>query len=349
MATQVAPMTASKTILAKEPRAIARHEELGLSDTQALDMYYYLLLARALDERWWVLNRAGKVAFVISCRGQEAAQVGAGSALTPGVDWIHPYYRDLGLVLTIGLSPRDVMLDIFAKAGAPGGGRQMPAHWAYPPLRIVSGSSPVVTQVPQAAGIALAARIRGENDVVLTTFGEGSTSGGDFHEGLNWASIYKLGVIFLCENNQYAISVPQAKEMAVPNVADRAAAYGMPGVVVDGNDVLAVYAATKEAVERARRGEGPTLIEAKTYRMVPHSSDDDDRRYRSRDEVQQWAKRDPIDLFRHYLQEQGLLDEQADKDLHEKVEAVVNDATEYALSAPYPEAKDAMLHVYASP
>lgn len=224
----------------------------------------------------------------------------------------------------------------------------MPGHWGYPALRIVSGSSPVMTQAPQAVGIALAARIKGEKCVVLTDFGEGATASGDFHEALNWASIYKLPVIFLCQNNQYAISVPQSKQMAVTNVADRACAYNMPGVVVDGNDVLAVYEAIKTAADRARRGEGPTLVEAKTYRLVPHSSDDDDRRYRARTEVEEWLKRDPVDRFRRYLAEQEIINETKDRALRDRVAQVVNDATEYAINARDPDPITAAAHVFGN-
>jgi 2-oxoisovalerate dehydrogenase E1 component alpha subunit len=176
-------------------------------------------------------------------------------------------------------------------------------------LKIVTGSSPVATQIPQAAGIAFAIKYRGSDEVVMTCFGEGSTAEGDFHEGLNWAGIYKLPVVFICQNNQYAISVPLQKQMAVPNVADRAIAYGMPGVIVDGNDAIEVYRVIKQAVERARRGDGPTLVEAKTYRPVPHSSDDDDRAYRSREEVEGWKKKDPLLQMRQYLESINLLDE----------------------------------------
>jgi 2-oxoisovalerate dehydrogenase E1 component alpha subunit len=311
-------------------------------------MYYYLVLGRAVDERWWILQRAGQAAFVISGRGQEAAQVGAGFALERGVDWVHPYYRDVALVLTLGMTPRDVFLDIMAKAEAPSsGGRQMPAHWGNPSLRIVSGSSPVMTQAPQACGIALAARLRGEASVVLTTFGEGATAGGDFHEALNFASIHKLPVIFLCQNNRYAISVPAHKEMPVPSVADRACAYAMPGVAVDGNDVLAVYDVVRQAVQRARRGEGPTLIEANTYQTVPHSSDDDDRRYRPRAEVEEWLQKDPIERFRRYLEEQHILSAEVDQAIRARVSREVDEATEYARAAPYPRPEEALKHVFA--
>jgi 2-oxoisovalerate dehydrogenase E1 component alpha subunit len=319
------------------------HDQLDLTADTLRQMYYKMLLARKLDERMWMLHRQGKVAFHISGIGQEAAQVGLAFSLRPGYDWVHPYYRDMALVLSLGVQPRHLMLALFGKREDPSsGGRQMPSHFSNRRLNIVSGSSPVATQIPQAAGIALAAKLRREDKVVVTCFGEGSTSEGDFHEGLNWAGIHKLPVIFFCENNQYAISEPQTRQMAVEHVADRAAAYGMPGVVVDGNDVLAVYRAALPAVQRARAGEGPTLLEAKTYRPVPHSSDDDDRSYRSREEVEAWKKRDPLLRFEAYLEEHGLLGAELREETLERVMAEVNDATTYAENAPYPKPEEAL-------
>ncbi|MBI4505289.1 MAG: thiamine pyrophosphate-dependent dehydrogenase E1 component subunit alpha [Chloroflexi bacterium] len=328
----------------------AHHSELGLGDEAVRAMYRTMLLARALDERMWALNRQGKAAFVISGQGQEAAQVGSAWALRPGHDWVLPYYRDLGVVLVLGMTPTEILLGVLARATDPNSGaRQMPNHWSSVPLRIVSQSSPVATQVPHAAGVALASRLRGEDAVTACSFGEGATSKGDFHEGLNFAAIHRLPVVFVCENNGYAISVPQHKQMAVPSVAARAAAYGIPGVAVDGNDPLAVYAAMREAVARARRGEGPTLIEAKTYRLVPHSSDDDDRIDRSRAEVEAWRQRDPLPRFRRYLEEQALLDAAADQALRVGVAAEVDAATEEAERAPLPAPEDALAHVFAQP
>ncbi|MBI3966041.1 MAG: thiamine pyrophosphate-dependent dehydrogenase E1 component subunit alpha, partial [Chloroflexi bacterium] len=216
------------------------HADLPLADQELLDMYYYLLLARGLDDRMWLLNRQGKANFVISCNGHEASQVGTAWALRPGVDWVYPYYRDLGVILPLGMTPREVMLAVFARADDPSsGGRQMAGHWGKRDLKIVSVSSPVGTQIPQAAGTAYASKLFGSDEVTAVYFGEGTTSQGDFHEGLNFASIHRLPVVFICENNAYAISTPQRLEMAVGSVADRAPAYGMPGVSVDGNDVLA--------------------------------------------------------------------------------------------------------------
>ncbi len=326
-----------------------RHNEAGLSDDQVLDMYYYMNLARKLDERMWLLNRAGKIPFVISCQGQEAAQVGAAFALEKGKDYTLPYYRDMGVVLVMGMTARDMMLSAFAKAEDPNsGGRQMPGHFGSRKHNIVTGSSPVTTQVPHAVGVALAATMQGKNVVAYTSFGEGSSNQGDFHEGANFAGVHKLPVIFFCENNKYAISVPLKKQLACESVADRAIGYGFPGVKIDGNDPIDVYRAMKEAVDRARRGEGPTLIEAMTYRLVPHSSDDDDRSYRSREEVEEAKKNDPILRFRNYLMEQGILDEEKDQQLLTRIQSEVDEATEYAENAPYPEPESALKHVYGS-
>lgn len=326
----------------------SRHAALGLSDEDVLGMYEKMVLARTLDERMWVLQRAGKAAFVISGQGHEGAQVGAAWALRPGQDILHPYYRDMAMCLVLGMTPREVLLSLFAKAEDPtSGGRQMPGHWGHARLKIITGSSPVGTQIPQAAGLALASKIRGEDVVTMTCFGEGATSTGDFHEGLNFAGLHKLPVIFFCENNQYAISVSLNKQVAGESVAARAAGYGFPGVQVDGMDALAVYQIVREAVERARRGEGPTLVEALVYRFVPHSSDDRDTLYRSRQEVQMWRERDPILLLRSYLQEEGVLTEELEAEIQARVKSQVDEATDYADAAPYPRVEDLMTHVYA--
>ena len=325
-----------------------RHQALGLSDQQALDMYYYMLLSRKVDERMWLLNRAGKIPFVISCQGQEAAQVGAAFAFDKKEDYLCPYYRDMGIVAVFGMTARDFMLSAFAKAEDPNsGGRQMPGHFGGKKYRILSGSSPVTTQVPHAVGMALAARMEGKDAVVLTSFGEGSSNQGDFHEGANFAGVHKLPVVFLCENNQYAISVPISKQVACKSIADRAIGYGFPGISVDGNDPLQVYEVVKVAVKRARNGEGATLVEALTYRLVPHSSDDDDRSYRSREEVDEAKKKDPILLFYQYLKATGVMDEYKEKEIHDRVAKEVDEATEYAEKAPYPTPESTLLRVYA--
>lgn len=324
-----------------------RHSVLGLSDETVYEMFRTMLLARKIDERMWLLNRSGKIPFVISCQGQEAAQVGAAFALNREEDYVLPYYRDVGVVLTFGMTAKDLMLSAFAKQEDPNsGGKQMPGHFGQKKNRIVTGSSPVTTQVPHAVGIALAGKMDKKNLVTLVTFGEGSSNQGDFHEGANFASVHKLPVLFMCENNQYAISVPISKQVACEKISDRAIGYGMPGVTVDGNDLLAVYQAVKEAADRARAGLGPTLIETVSYRFTPHSSDDDDRSYRTVEEVAEAKTKDAISTFGLYLKELGIMDEKKEKQLHEEIMQIVNQATDYAEQAPYANPEDALKHVY---
>src|SRR5712691_6193651 len=294
--------------MAKAEQGQSPHKLLDLSDAQLLEMHRYMLTTRMLDERMWALNRQGKAPFVVSSAGHEGCQVGSAYTLVRGSDYFVPNYRDLAAVLVAGLTPRDVLLGVYAKAEDPcNSARQMPSHWGCQRLGIISGSSPIATQVPHAVGLAYAVKYRREPAVVMCWFGEGATSEGDWHEGLNFAGIHRLPVVFFCENNKYAISVPQTKQMAIENVADRAAGYGFEGRVVDGNDVLACYEVTKAAVDKARSGGGPTLIEAKTYRYAPHTSDDDDRTYRSKDEVKHARRNDPIPRFQGYLKEHNVL------------------------------------------
>lgn len=332
-----------------QTRTQARHIQLGLNDEQVLEMYWHILLARRLDERMWILHRQHEVAFHVSGIGHEATQVGAAYAIRRGHDYVLPYYRDLCLSLSLGLSPRALMLALYGRRDDPmSGARQMPAHYSSRSLHIVSVSSPVATQIPQASGMGLAIQYQKTDEIVLTCFGEGSTAEGDFHEGLNWAGIFKLPVLFLCQNNQYAISVPVEREMPVKNVADRAYAYGMPGVIFDGNDFLEAYNAVHLGAERARRGEGPTLLEAKTYRPVPHSSDDDDRTYRSREEVEFWKGRDPVLLARNYCYENNLLTETKNDEYEQRAREIVDEANEFARNAPLPEPEEALQGVWGA-
>lgn len=324
-----------------------RHTEMYLTDEQVLDMYRTMLLARKLDERMWLLNRSGKIPFVISCQGQEAAQVGASFALDRNEDYAAPYYRDMGVVLAFGMTAKELMLSAFAKADDPNsGGRQMPGHFGQKKNRILSGSSPVTTQVPHAVGVALASRMENKNFVSFVTLGEGSSNQGDFHEGLNFAGVHKLPVITMVENNKYAISVPYDRQVASKTVADRAQGYGMPGMTVDGNDPLAVYQAVKEARTRAVNGEGPSLIEAVSYRLTAHSSDDDDRTYREKGEVEEARKKDSIFTFASYLKEANVLTDEIEKKMTDEINNIVNEATDYAENAAYAEAEHALKYVY---
>ncbi|WP_269412249.1 thiamine pyrophosphate-dependent dehydrogenase E1 component subunit alpha [Lentibacillus daqui] len=326
-----------------------RHETLGLSDDQVLDMYKTMLLARKIDERMWLLNRAGKIPFVISCQGQEAAQVGAAFALNREKDYVAPYYRDMGIVLSFGMTTRDLMLSGFAKAEDPNsGGRQMPGHFGQKKNRIITGSSPVTTQVPHAVGVALAAKMEKKDIVSLVTLGEGSSNQGDFHEGLNFAGVHKLPVITMVENNKYAISVPIERQLACEKVSDRASSYGMPGMTVDGNDPLAVYEAVKTARERAVNGKGPTLIETVSYRLTAHSSDDDDRQYRNSEEVEAARKKDSIVTFAAYLREKEILTDALEQEILDDIAVKVNEATDYAENAAYAEPEEALKFVYES-
>jgi 2-oxoisovalerate dehydrogenase E1 component alpha subunit len=325
----------------------ARHEVLGLDEDDLLKMYHYMLLARRVDERSWILNRQGKAAFVISCQGQEAAQIGAAYNLRPGYDYLYPYYRDSGMTLLLGQTPRGQFLSLLGKKEDPNSaGRQMPGHYSSRDLNIVTASAPIAVQYPQAVGSALAFKMRGEDGVVLTSGGEASTSEGDWHEAMNFAGIYDLPVVFLIQNNVYAISVPEPLQVA-GSIAKRAEGYGFPGYEIDGNDVLAVYETAKEAVDRARRDDGPTLIEAKTYRLTAHSSDDDDRRYREREEIEEWRLKDPIMRFEKYLTENGLLDEEKKDELEAQIKAEVAEASDYAEEAPFADPEEALERVYA--
>jgi 2-oxoisovalerate dehydrogenase E1 component alpha subunit len=322
--------------------------DLGLSNDDLLEMYRLVALARAVDERMWILNRAGRIPFVISGQGHEGAQVGITWALEKGKDWIAPFYRSIATCLTFGMSPRDILTAQYATASDPSsGGRQMPGHYGSHEHNLVSVSSPVATQLLHAVGIALAAKIRKTGQVAMTSMGEGSSNQGDVHEGLNFAAIHKLPFVFVVENNGYAISVPLARQVAGESVADRAAGYGIPGVTVDGTDVLACYAAARAAVARARAGEGPTLIEAKVTRLTAHSSDDQQTKYRSEEELAAEKSNDPVPRFRKQLVEASVLTDEAEARIMATIKAAVDDATDYAEAQPDPSPTTAMKWVYA--
>ena len=322
-------------------------EALGPSVEDLLAMHRTMLTARLIDEAALRQNRMGRAPFVVPVSGHEGCQIGTAWPMRRGTDVWVPYYRDLGVVLVAGMTPEEIFLGVFSKATDPtSGGRQMPNHWSSRDLGIVSHSSPIATQVPHAAGVAYAMKYRNEDAVVGCWFGEGATSEGDWHEGLNFAAIHRLPVVFVCENNEYAISVPQSKQMAVADVASRAEGYGMPGVVVNGNDVLACYRAMKEAHDRARSGEGPTLIECKTYRFLGHTSDDDDKTYRPRDEVEEARHHDPVHVFGEYLRTQEVLDDVGAEELRLEIKGEIDTALAAAWDAADPTPESAMRHVF---
>ncbi len=321
---------------------------VGLSDADLLAMYRMVALARAVDERMWILNRAGRIPFVISGQGHEGAQVGIAWAFQKGHDWIAPFYRSIATCMTFGMSARDIMTAQYATAGDPSsGGRQMPGHYGSHEHNLVSVSSPVATQLLHAVGIALAAKIRKTGQVAMASMGEGSSNQGDVHEGLNFAAIHKLPFVFVVENNGYAISVPAARQVSVPDVASRAAGYGIPGGGVDGSVVLACYAAAVEAVARARAGDGATLIEAKVTRLTGHSSDDQQTKYRTEEDLASGLGLDALPRFREQLREAGVLTGEIEAALASELKAIVEDATDFAEAEPDPDPATALRYVYA--
>jgi 2-oxoisovalerate dehydrogenase E1 component alpha subunit len=328
--------------------ATPRHHELGLSDDDVLAMYRQMLLARAVDERMWLMQRAGKIAFIISGQGHEGAQVGITWPMRRNHDWMAPFYRSIAATMTFGMTAEDIITAHLAKADdVSSAGRQMPGHYGGAPYNIVSVSSPVGTQVLHAVGIAMGAWVRGEDVVAITYFGEGTANQGEVHEAMNFAGVHKLSVVFVCENNGYAISVPLDKQVGGLSVAARAAGYGFPGVSVDGSDVIACYAAGKEAHERARTGGGPTLIEAQVVRLTSHSSDDDQRRYRDPAEVEALKEQDPLVHFANQLRELGVLDDKIEQRLRAEAKTEVNEASKRAEARPDPDAATAERFVYA--
>ncbi len=283
-------------------------EALGLSNGDLRRMHETMVRIRALDERGLMSQRQGRIGFYVPSSGEEGHQVGAAFALRPE-DWCFPSYRVPGVALHRGAPVPRMVANLFGNAEDFAHGRQMPCHYTFREQNFLSISSPLGTQIPQAVGAARAMQIRGEKRVAVAWFGDGTTSEGDFHVGMNFAGVWKAPCVFLCQNNQWAISVPLRQQTRSETIAVKAVAYGFEGVRVDGNDVLAVYQVVRDAVAKAREGGGPTLVEAVTYRMGPHSSSDDPTRYRPGAELDEWRKRDPIERFRRFLLAGGHADE----------------------------------------
>lgn len=288
-------------------KAPAATRPVSLTDAQRLELYRAMLRIRAVDERMMTLQRQGRVGFYGACTGQEAACLGSAYALEAS-DWVFPALREGAAMLLRGYPLVPYLAQVFGNTAEPTQGRQMPSHQASRSVHQVSWSSCIGSQLPHAVGVAMAARIQGDPTVALAYLGDGATSTGDFHAAMNFAGVYKAPVVFVCQNNHWSISLPTHRQTASASFAMKADAYGFPGVKVDGNDVEAVYAATREAVARARAGEGPTLIEAETYRMGAHSSSDDPTRYRDEAEVEVWRARDPIERLRQALVERNVWD-----------------------------------------
>ena len=330
------------------PPAAAPAASGELSPKRLREAYRWMVLARVVDERSLSLQRQGRIGFYAPLSGQEAAQVGAALALRPE-DWVFPAYRELAVALVRGVSVRRAFDQMIGNSADESKGRQMPNHFAWRDRRYVSASSPIGTQITQAVGAAMAAQRRGDRVVSITFFGDGATSSNDFHAGMNFAGVFRTPTIFLCQNNQWAISLPRERQTRSPTLAEKASAYGFQGVVVDGNDLRAVHRAVHEARERAVAGAGPTLIEAQVYRFGPHSTSDDPRRYRTDEQLAEARSRDPVQLLKAVLIEERLWDDPADARLWEEIRTEVAHAFEEAEQAPPLERGSFFDDVFAEP
>jgi pyruvate dehydrogenase E1 component alpha subunit len=323
-----------------------KRTKFKLGPEQLLEMFYWLKLIRAFDERLSILVKQGKVrSGVYTGIGQEAIIVGTCYGLRKE-DWICPLHRDLGALLMKGVSARAMMSQMFAKDTGMSKGRDSALHSGVNELGIFGNTSMLGANLPVAAGLGLTFRMEKSDNVVIAYFGEGASNVGDFHEALNLAGVHRLPILFICENNQYAYSVPLEKSMAIDDVADRAESYGFDGVAINGNDVLAVYQATQGALARARKGEGPTLIECKTYRWHGHS-EHDKAFYRTKEELAMWKSRDPIPTFTTYLTGLQELSDAKLKEIETRVAATIDDAVEFAMNASDPKPEDAITDLYA--
>jgi 2-oxoisovalerate dehydrogenase E1 component alpha subunit len=320
--------------------------EPELSESDLLKLYRTMLLTRTFDTKILGLQRQGRIGPFVTSFGEEAAAVGSALALQPE-DWIYAAYREVGALFTRGAPLQVVVNQTFGNREDLLKGRGMPDSWGVRAVNWVAIKAPVGTQLPICVGIGLAARLRGENIVALAYFGDGTSSATDFHTGMNFAGVFKAPAVFVCRNNGWAISTPFHRQTAAESVAIKAVAYGFPGVRVDGNDVLAVYRVTKTAVERARVGDGPTLIEAVTYRMGGHSTADDPKRYRDDREVEEASRRDPLRRFRLYLEHKNLWNESRERQLVAELEREVSEAIGHAEQTGAPALGSLFDDVYA--
>jgi 2-oxoisovalerate dehydrogenase E1 component alpha subunit len=322
-------------------------DKRGLSDDQLLAIFRNMLLQRQLDNRGFQLNRQGKVPFALGSEGHEAIQAGAAMAFHRGKDILAPYYRDLGLAVGIGLTPFEILLSLFARADDHNGGRQFPNHYSSKAAGLMSFSSILAAHIPHAVGAAYAFKYRGESGrAVLATCGDGTTSEGEWHESMNFAAIHNLPFVMLVENNGWAISTPLSKQMAQPEIWKRAAGYGMPGRRFNGLDPIETYAVVNEAMERARSGGGPSLIEGTCYRFLAHSTDDNDMTYRTREMVEEYRKHDPVPNFEALLIDDGIATKDQLDAMRKDVLRETNEATDAAEALPYPQPSDLYTHVY---
>ncbi|NQZ85170.1 MAG: pyruvate dehydrogenase (acetyl-transferring) E1 component subunit alpha [Nanoarchaeales archaeon] len=309
----------------------------GFTKEQISEMYYYLNLLRKFDEKLFNLQRSGKIGTYAQTRGQEASEIGSGLALKEN-DWFVPSFRELGIYLTRG-TPKNLLVQAWN-----GDTRALgnPNH-----THNLSLSIPIASQCVHATGIAWASKIKKEKDVTIVYFGEGATSEGDFHEAMNFAAVFNLPIVFFCQRNGWSISTPTNKEMKTETIAQKAIAYGFKGIQVDGNDVLAVNKVTSQAIEKARSGDGPTLIESITYRMGDHTTSDDSLKYRSQEEINEWKLKDPVVRFEKYVTKNNILSEEEKNNMHQTIEKEINEAVEQGLGVEKPDPAQMFEDVFA--
>ncbi len=320
-------------------------EAPSIPDKTLLRMYRAMAANRRVDERCMKLQRQGRIGFYGASKGEEAAAVGSAAALREG-DWVFPALRQGGIMLYRGWPIEKWFHHLFGTAKATEKGRSMPCHYSDRSVNQVSWSSCMATQLPHAVGMAYAARYKDEDTVAAAYLGDGATSESDFHTAMNFAGVWDAPVVFICNNNQWAISVPVERQTGSETIHVKAEAYGFPGIRVDGNDVLAVYEATREAVERARRGDGPTLIEAVTYRLLGHSTSDDPEKYRDEEEVEAWKRRDPLSRFSKFLVVEGVAEPSDLETIHDEIDRELDAAIEAAEAADPPELATMIEDVY---
>jgi pyruvate dehydrogenase E1 component alpha subunit len=332
----------------KDDGSLDPEHDPGLSPDEVITIFRHMVLTRLIDERLVALQRQGRIGFHIGSVGEEAAILGSAYAMREQ-DWLFPCYREFGAALMRGL-PLDCFVDnMFGNANDTVKGRQMPDHYTSRKSRWLSISSPVGTQITQAVGLAWAAKIQKREESALVYFGDGATSSGEFHSGMNFAGVFKVPVIFFCRNNGWAISVPIERQTASRTFAEKGIAYGVPGVRVDGNDMFAVVAVTRRALADALRGDGPTLIEALTYRMGGHSTSDDPNRYRAQDKVEPWMERDPIERLRRYLVQHELWDARQEEELNADIDRRFREAVAVSERTPPPPLETMFEDVYEEP
>ena len=308
-----------------------------IDDKETLTLYQKMVFVRLADQRGLLLQRQGRFGTYAPLWGQEACQIGSAYVLQKG-DWVFPAFRELGATLMMGIALKDFMLYWM--------GNEMGSR-APEGINLLPVSIPVGTHIPQAVGAAWAAKIRGDKIVAVAYFGDGATSKGDFHEAMNFAGVFKTPTIFFCQNNQFAISVPRSRQTASATIAQKAIAYGFDGIQIDGNDLFAVITATREAVDKARSGGGPTLIEGVTFRFGPHTTADDPTKYRTDEEIERWKPLDPMIRLRSYLKAKGLWSEEVETRMTEDAQKEIDQAVKDAEAVPAPELNEIFEYVFA--